>query len=163
MEAFDPGACGLQGFLFYVTGRDRRMLEDGMSVWTDISSPASPLATAEGALVCVSVDVEPQCLESMLEALALVSFPINPQIYHDAALVYRYTDGREESVARTLVEFPAYECHLPQVRRAIEAYGFDADCLHLTAMLEELQVAGQMEAAPEGAPYLSRRRVKRRT
>ena len=121
------------------------------------------LATAEGALVCVSLDVEPQCLESMLEALARVNFPINPQIYHDAAMVYRFADGREDSEALTLVEFPAYEAHLPEVQRAVEAYGFEVSCLHVRAMLEDIQTSEQPEAAPAGAPYVSRRRVKRRT
>ena len=120
------------------------------------------LATAEGALVCVSLDVEPQCLESMLEALALVNFPINPQIYHDAAMVYRFADGREEAEALTLVEFPAYEAHLAEVRRAVEAYGFEASCLHVRAMLEDIQASERAEAAPVGAAYLTRRRLKRR-
>jgi hypothetical protein len=120
------------------------------------------LATAEGALVCVSLDVKPQCLETMLESLALVNFPINPQIYHDAAMLYRYADGREESEALKLVEFPAYEAHLPEVQRAVEAYGFEPTCLHVRAMLEEIQTAEQAEAAPDGAAYVSRRRVKRR-
>lgn len=133
-----------------------------MSVWSETLPPAGLLATAEGALVCVSIDVEAQCLESMLEALALVGFPINPQIYHDAALVYRYPDGREECQARTLVEFPAYECHLGEVRKAIAAYGFEPDCLQLTSMMQEIHAAGQFEPAPEGAAYVSRRRIKRR-
>jgi hypothetical protein len=98
----------------------------------------------------------------MLEALALVDFPINPQIYHDAAMVYRYADGRQETEALTLVEFPAYEGRVAEVRRAIEAYGFDAECLHGKAMLEEIQAEVQAEAAPEGAAYVSRQRVKRR-
>jgi hypothetical protein len=127
------------------------MLEDGM------------LATAEGALVCVSLDVEPQRLESMLEALARVNFPINPQIYHDAAMVYRFADGSEDSEALTLVEFPAYEANLAEVRRAVKAYGFDPACLHVRAMLEDIQTVEQAEAAPPGAAYVSRRRVKRRS
>jgi hypothetical protein len=126
------------------------MLEDGM------------LATAEGALVCVSLDVEPQRLESMLEALALVNFPINPQIYHDAAMVYRFADGREVSEALTLVEFPAYEGHLAMVRATIQACGFAPSCVHVRAMLEDIQTLGPAEAAPAGAPYVSRRRIKRR-
>ena len=133
-----------------------------MGVWSETPPPAASLATAEGALVCISLDVEPQCLESMLEALALVDFPINPQIYHDAAMVYRYADGRQETEALTLVEFPAYEGRVAEVRRAIEAYGFDAECLHGKAMLEEIQAEVQAEAAPEGAAYVSRQRVKRR-
>ena len=71
-----------------------------MSVWPKTLPVTTPsLSTAEGALVSVSIHAEPHCLESLLEALAQVSFPINPQIYHDAALVYRYADGREQTSA----------------------------------------------------------------
>ena len=83
-----------------------------MSVWPETPPLAPSLSTAEGALVSVSIHVEPHCLESLLEALAQVSFPINPQIYHDAALIYRYADGREQTESITLVEFPAYEAQL---------------------------------------------------
>jgi len=51
-----------------------------MSVWPKILQESPSLSTAEGALVSVSIHVEPHRLESLLEALALVSFPINPQI-----------------------------------------------------------------------------------
>ena len=94
------------------------MLEDLMSVWPKTLPVAPSLSTAEGALVSVSIHVEPHCLESLLEALAQVSFPINPQIYHDAALIYRYADGREQTESITLVEFPAYEGRLDEVRSA---------------------------------------------
>jgi hypothetical protein len=138
------------------------MLEDLMSVWPK-TLPATPsLSTAEGALVSVSIHAEPQYLESLLEALALVSFPINPQIYHDAALVYRYPDGHDETESVTLVEFPAYEGRLDEVRRAVQSYGFPLDCIHAIAMLDEIQSDRQTEPAPEGAPYVSRRRMKRR-
>ena len=133
-----------------------------MSVWPK-TLPATPsLSTAEGALVSVSIHVEPHCLESLLEALALVSFPINPQIYHDAALVYRYADGREETESITLVEFPAYEGRLPDVRHSVESYGFPPECIHAVGMLDEIHSDLQKEPAPEGAPYVSRYRVKRR-
>ena len=65
------------------------------------------LAHSQGQLVSVSIRVDPNGLESLLEALAQVSFPINPQIYHDAAVVYRYADDREETEAATLVEIIA--------------------------------------------------------
>jgi hypothetical protein len=125
-----------------------------MSVW--------PLATTEGQLLAVSIRVEPSDLESLLEALAQVSFPINPQIYHDAAVVYRYPD-REESEATTLVEFPAYEARLPEVRAALEANGFDPGCLASVPMLDEIQSDIHPEPAPPGAGYISRYRVKHRT
>ena len=54
------------------------------------TAPTNPaLSGSEGTLVSVSICVDPRHLEPLLEALAQVSFPINPQIYHDAALVYR--------------------------------------------------------------------------
>ena|SRR5215467_4233636 len=125
-----------------------------MSVW--------PLSTPEGQLVSVSIRVDPNGLESLLEALARVSFPINPQIYHDAAVVYRYSDDREETESATLVEFPAYEAHLGEVRAALEAYGFDAAAMLVVAMLDEIQSANHQEPAPPGAEYVSRYRVKHR-
>jgi hypothetical protein len=129
-----------------------------MSVW-----PVTPsLSTAEGTLISISIHVEPHYLESLLDALAQVSFPINPQIYHDAAMVYRYADGREESESITLVEFPAYTSWIDEVRSALEAYSFDTGCIRVTGMLDEIQCESHPEAAPAGAPYVSRHRVKRR-
>ena len=133
-----------------------------MSVWPKTLPVTPSLSTAEGSLVSVSIHVEPHCLESLLEALALVSFPINPQIYHDAALVYRYADGREQTESITLVEFPAYEGRLEEVRRSVQSYGFAPECIHAVAMLDEIQSDLQKEPAPEGAPYVARYRVKRR-
>ena len=103
-----------------------------MSVWHDTLPPATPLTGSEGTLVSVSIDVDARYLESLLEALAQVSFPVNPEIYHDAAIVYRYADGRERAEDTTLVEFPAYAGRLDEVRRALEAYGFDSAALHVT-------------------------------
>jgi hypothetical protein len=133
-----------------------------MSVWPKTLPVTPSLSTAEGALVSVSIHAEPHCLESLLEALAQVSFPINPQIYHDAALVYRYADGSEQTVPITLVEFPAYENRLDEVSRAVQAYGFPPDCIHTVGMLDDIQSDQQKEPAPEGAPYVSRYRLKRR-
>ncbi len=127
-----------------------------------MSASATVLCGREGALVSVSISVDPRHLESLLEALARLDFPINPQIYHDAAMVYRFGDGREQSVATTLVEFPAYEGRLGDVRRAVEAFGFDPDSVHVVGMLDEIHADGGEEPAPAGAPYVSRVRVKRR-
>jgi hypothetical protein len=138
------------------------MLEDSMSVWPKTLPDTPSLSTAEGALVSVSIHVEPHCLESLLEALARVSFPINPQIYHDAALVYRFADGREETESITMVEFPAYEARLAEVRHSIQAYGFPPGCIHAIGMLEQIQSDLQEEPAPEGSAYVSRHRVKHR-
>ena len=125
-----------------------------MSVW--------PLSTSEGQLVSVSIRVNADSLESLLEALARVSFPINPQIYHDAAVVYRYSDDREESESVTLVEFPAYASNLQEVRAALSAYGFEPESMLVVDMLDEIQSASQREPAPPGAEYVARYRVKHR-
>jgi hypothetical protein len=125
-----------------------------MSVW--------PLSSSEGQLVSVSIRVDPGQLESLLEALAQVSFPINPQIYHDAAVVYRYPDDREETESATLVEFPAYEARLSEVRKGLEAYGFEPASMLVVAMLDEIQSSAQPEPAPPGARYISRYRIKHR-
>jgi len=132
-----------------------------MSVWP--KTTVGPLLSgSKGALVSVSINVDPRHLESLLEALAQVSFPINPQIYHDALMVYRYADEREESEATTLVEFPAYAAQIEETQHALEAYGFDPGTMQVTTMLEEIHSAPQPEPAPAGAPYLSRYRVKHR-
>src|SRR5437763_12890512 len=107
-----------------------------MSVWPKTLAASPSLSTAEGALVSVSIHTEPQHLESLLEALAQVSFPINPQIYHDAALVYRYADGRSRTESITLVEFPAHEERLAEVRGAFESYGLPPDSVRAISMLE---------------------------
>jgi hypothetical protein len=127
-----------------------------------LSASATVLSSGEGALVSVSISVNPRDLESLLEALAQVPFPVNPQIYHDAALIYRFSDGREEAVATTLVEFPAYEAHLGEARRALEAFGFDWESLRVTSMLAEIHEEHPAELAPAGAGYASCVRVKHR-
>jgi hypothetical protein len=133
-----------------------------MSVWSG-AEPASPsLSTGEGDLVSLSINVQPRSLETLLEALAQLDFPINPEIYHDAALVYRYHDGREETQATTLVEFPAYQGQLPRVRSALAAFGFDPAIVYVAGMMDAIHAAQPMEPAPPGAPYQSRHRVKHR-
>jgi hypothetical protein len=100
------------------------MLEKLMSVWSTTVSTNLSLAGAEGALVSVSVSVEPRRLEQLLDALAQLEFPINPAIYHDRPA--------------TLVEFPAYENRLHGIRQMLESHGFPAASMQATAMLEQL-------------------------
>jgi len=125
-----------------------------MSVW--------PLSTTEGQLLSVSIRVEPSELESLLEALAQVSFPINPQIYHDAAVVYCYPDDREETQATTLVEFPAFEAHISEVRSALASHNFAPDSLISLPMLDEIKSDIHPEPTPTGADYISSYRTKHR-
>jgi hypothetical protein len=100
-----------------------------VSVWQDFSSfpvSAPSLSSADGDLVSVSIKVEPRRLEALLESLARTSFPINPQIYHEAV---------------TIVEFPAYGGQLDEVRAALSAHEFDTAAMSVTAMLEKIQTA----------------------
>jgi hypothetical protein len=122
----------------------------------------STLCGRDGVLLSVSISVDPRHLESLLESLALLRFPINPQIYHDAALVYRFADAHEESEGTTLVEFPIYENQIEEVTGALEAYGFDRRAVQVIGMLDEIQSEPRLEAAPQGAKWLTRYRVKRR-
>jgi len=130
-----------------------------MSVWHS-AAPSPMLSGRDGALVSVSIDVDPRDLEELLEALARVEFPINPQIYHNAEMVYVYSNGEEETAAVTLVEFPAYAGRLEEVRYALSADGFDPASVYVTRMLDEIHAGSPAEPAPEGARYLSRHRRK---
>jgi hypothetical protein len=113
------------------------MLEGLMSVWsTAVPAPVSLLGN-EGALVSVSISVEPPRLEALLDALAHLDFPINPQIYHDS--------GPVAQPAAT-VEFPAYEKRLPEIRNMLEACGFPGKALAALAMLESIR-GGRAAAA----------------
>ncbi|MDR3702582.1 MAG: hypothetical protein P4L56_23250 [Candidatus Sulfopaludibacter sp.] len=103
-----------------------------MSVWPNAVPASLSLSESEGALVSVSIQVAPRHLESLLEALASIEFPINPQIYHELGV-------------SAVVEFPAYENHLGEVRQALRTSGFDPDCLRVTGMLDAIRgrAAGQ--------------------
>lgn len=96
-----------------------------MSVWAKAAPVKLSLPGSEGALVSVSILIAPRRLESLLEALARIDFPINPRIDHEAG------EG-------TLVEFPAYENRLDEVRRAVQAADLDEGCLRVTSMMEAI-------------------------
>jgi hypothetical protein len=124
-----------------------------VSVCASSSNPLS-LTGIEGVLVSFTVRVNPRDLEDLLEALAQLDFPINPQIYHQADVTFVYADGREIAETATLVEFPGYADWATEVRQALSLYGFDSGSLHVTGMLEEIHTnGGEVHAAPDGAPY----------
>lgn len=101
------------------------MLEEPVSVWR--SSDAIPaLFGSEGELISVSVSVAERDLESLLEALAEVDFPINPQIVHS------------NGSGGTAVEFPAYSSGLDQVRMVLARHGFNERQLRVTGILEQV-------------------------
>ena len=131
-----------------------------MSVWPDVSAA---LAGRSGALVSISIDVPARDLEDLLETLARLSFPVNPQIYHEAAMIYVYADGRQETEAATLVDFPAYASQLNEVQAALTASGFDPGRVQVTDMLAAIHSEPVSEPAPPGAAYTSRFRRRFRT
>jgi hypothetical protein len=96
----------------------------------------------------------------LLDTLAQLDFPVNPQIYHDAALVYYYEDGSERTEPTTLVEFPAYADHLEGLRSALACCGFDPASVAVSSMLDALHSEAGLEAAPKGADYRALRRRK---
>ena len=115
-----------------------------MSVWQCTPS-AAPLCGSEGELVAVSISVSPRDLEALLEGLARVDFPINPQIYHSGG-----HSGGDASGAGTIVEFPAYAGGLTQVRDALAAAGFDPDSLRVRSMLDQIQTLLNHESGHSG-------------
>lgn len=102
---------------------------------------APVLRSAEGELVAVRISVEPRLLESLLEALAKLPFPVNPQIFHHSTVVYLLPDGRKESYPAAVVEFPAYSDRLEEVSRLLRGSGFDPRQMRATSMLQEIQAS----------------------
>jgi hypothetical protein len=131
-----------------------------VSVWASAPHPPS-LKGVEGDLVSFTVRVNPRDLEDVLEALANLEFPVNPQIYHHAEISFYYADGSETHETVTLVEFPGYASWADDVRRALDVNGFDSGVLHVNGMLEEIHSDGDFHPAPPGAPYQYLRIVKR--
>lgn len=90
-----------------------------MDIWPTVAQLPSnhpPLAGSEGELISIAVSVDPRRLENLLEALAQLPFPVNPQVYH----------GDPARATPTVVEFPAYSGRLEAVRRILAAHGFDS-------------------------------------
>jgi len=128
-----------------------------MSVGPEAAPSFPALRGNEGELVSVRVCVEPRSLEMLLDALAGLSFPVNPQIYHQACVSYVDPDDREELVPVTLVEFPAFSERVAEVRQALRANGLSAAAVDVRSMLEELRSDADADRAFEGQP---KRRVK---
>ena len=79
------------------------------------------LFSLEGELVSLRIAVDPKHLEDLLEALALLDFPVNPQLYHRPGQV--------------TVEFPAYSARLREVGDAIRNHGFKQESLEVSRIL----------------------------
>jgi hypothetical protein len=125
-----------------------------MSVWPSTYEPGTPaLCGSEGELVSIAVCVAPRDLEHLLEALATLDFPVNPQIYHDAAVVYVELDGRQRVEPLTIVDFPAYARSVPKIRGFLETCGVTGDAVSVFPMLDQIHSAEHVEPAPPGASY----------
>ena len=124
----------------------------------------APLAGSEGSpLMLVSIEVEPRGLEALLETLARLDFPVNPEIYHDAAVVSVRDDGARTTRPATLVEFPAYQPQLENVRCALRVNGFDPESALALPMLSALRGGEVSEIAPRSPGCVRNFRVRRRT
>lgn len=82
---------------------------------------ATELAGAEGELLCATLRVHPRDLEDLLETLARIPFPVNPEIRHGAP--------------DTTVAFPLFSGRLPEVEAVLREGGFGGNALELRAIL----------------------------
>ena len=103
-----------------------------MSVWSVPAQPGDPLegklSGCEGELVALRCSVEPHLLEDLLETLAGLPFPVNPQLQH-------LVGDHPVSV----VEFPAYEPQIRLVRTALESRGLGDAAVETRSMLAEIR------------------------
>lgn len=128
-----------------------------MSVWPNFPPETShALLGSGGELISISVTVAPRDLEDLLEALAALDFPVNPQIYHDATVVYVDCDGSQHLEASTLVEFPAYGDRVLEIRKLLYAYGLERHAIWVSSMLDEIHGGERVEPAPAGAAFAYR-------
>ncbi len=87
--------------------------------------PEKPaLHGTQGELISVRISIEPRLLEQLLDVLARLDFPINPQLYHAAGAA--------------TVEFPAWGGRLTAIADALRS-GLPEAILNVTSMLEALQ------------------------
>ena len=97
-----------------------------MTAWPGPEHPAPhALAGSDGELVSIHVAIEPRLLERLLDTLARLDFPINPEIRHAAG-------------PRTVVEFPAWSARVDAVRAAIAAARLDSAVVTERSMLDEI-------------------------
>ncbi len=108
-----------------------------MSVWQTVPTTNQALCGADGELISIAIGVEPADLESLLETLASLSFPVNPEIYHGAK-------------PKTIVEFPAYAGDLNEIRRALREAGFDSSAVTVRGMLEEIHARAALAGPVSG-------------
>jgi hypothetical protein len=100
-----------------------------MANCTQAREGAAPsLFGAHGVLLELRIPVEPKLLEDLIEVLASLHFPVNPQLVHEPGVVY--------------VDFPAYANHLPEVRKRLSEAGFDARSIEVCEPMSFQAAAG---------------------
>jgi len=75
----------------------------------------------DGDLVTLRIATDPRHLEDLLETLSHASFPINPELWHRSTGV--------------MVEFPAWERNVEELRRLLSGGGFDSSALRVCPAL----------------------------
>ncbi|MCC7174233.1 MAG: hypothetical protein IT159_03480 [Bryobacterales bacterium] len=89
------------------------------------------LVGCEGELKAISIAADARHLEQLLDALAELPFPVNPQIRHSGMPPV------------TTVEFPAYAAQVSEVRSAIADRGFDPASVSVKSMLDQIRGGGR--------------------
>ena len=87
------------------------------------------LTGTNGELLSVRIEVPWRHLEELLDALAALSFPINPQLGHGSPT--------------TTVEFPAYSGQLQEVREALKGLGPSGMRVEIHRLWPELAAGAQ--------------------
>ena len=90
-----------------------------MSDSSDSAKPA--LFGAEGELVLLRAAVDPRFLEELLDALAQLNFPVNPELHH--------------RLGQVVVEFPAYDRRVQEIGKTLRDSGLDGLVLEVCGML----------------------------
>ncbi len=83
--------------------------------------PASSLRGAEGDLMLIRIAADARHLEDVLEAVAELPFPVNPEIHHGAH--------------QSHVEFPAYSKWVPEIRSILESQGLSREVVEVDTIL----------------------------
>ncbi len=102
-----------------------------MTAWPGLAGASPALLGSEGELVSVHISIEPRLLERLLDTLAHLDFPINPDIRQAAGPV-------------TVVEFPAWSARVASIRDALATVGLNDGALTVRGMLEEIRAERQM-------------------
>ncbi len=122
-----------------------------MSVRRECGAAGSALCGSEGELVAVRISVEPRLLEQLLDILARLDFPINPQIYHHAVRVFTGPDGAEQAAPVAVVEFPAWAGRMETVRDALRRNALDGADVTVRGMLDDIHSdSGELPTARNG-------------